>query len=368
MKIFLLIAEHGYSFVNQAYSLVKGLSILGVENKIERVHHSSVPAQKINSFQPDFIIGMGSWHSYKLIVEAPNKLGFRTIPWLVSDGKISRYIGGLNKLPLILTPSQHCRQIFIRDGINEKIIKVLPEAVDPDFWHELSEKDLTEFLRLISISKQSLLLPINFDLLKLHQEKVPILFTTGGDATSKGAQEVITALAEVNKKINGRPWMYIIKTWPSINSFQDSAKELKLAKKFGILENIRYIVGEFSQEFIRGLMTLCDIYIAPSRSEGFGLPLVEAQMCGKPVISIEATSTREIIEHGETGFLAKANFDEGYPRAEIKDLSRFIEMLLTDKQLRSKIGRSAKAHAVEKFNPKTIAQQMLSLINQTNEN
>lgn len=362
MKIFLLVAEHGYSFVNQAYSLAKGLSILGVENKIERIHHSSVPAQKINTFQPNFIIGIGSWHSYKVIFEAPNKLGFRTIPWLVSDGKISRYIDGLNKLPLILTPSQHCRQIFIHDGINEKIIKVLPEAVDPDFWHELSERDLTEFLRLISISNRSLLLPINLDLLKLHQEKVPILFTTGGDATSKGAQEVINALGKVNKKIKGVPWIYIIKTWPSINSFQDSAKELKLAKKFGILENIRYIVGEFSQEFIKGLMTLCDIYVSPSRSEGFGLPLIEAQMCGKPVISINATSTREIVEHGKTGFLVKANFINGEPRAEIKELSQHIETLLKDNTLRYEMGKKAKVYASRRFNPKTIAQQMLNLI------
>lgn len=363
MKILLLVAEHGYSFVNQAQALSKGLSKIGIDNVVERIDSFCLPYQKLQVFEPDLVIGVGSWHSYLTLVKEPQKLGFKVIPWIVSDGKIDQYIEEYNQLGLILTPSQHCKQIFIRDGINEKNIKVLPEAVDPDFWQQLQETRLTSLLRLISISDPELSLPFKFDLIRLRKEKVPILFTTGGSATSKGTQEVITALGEVNKKIKGVPWIYIIKTWPSINSFQDSAKELKLAKKFGILENIRYIVGEFSQEFMRGLMSLCDIYIAPSRSEGFGLPLVEAQMCGKPVISIEATSTREIIKHGETGFLAKANFDEGYPRAEIKDLSLFIEVLLTDKRLRSKMGRNAKTHAVEKFNPKTIAQQMLSLIN-----
>ena len=363
MRIFLLVAEHGYSFVNQAQALSKGLSKIGINNVVERVDSFCTPYQKLQVFKPEVVIGIGSWHSYPTLVKEPQKLGFKVVPWLVSDGKINQFIDGYNQLELILTPSQHCKQIFIRDGLNEKIIKVLPEAVDPDFWYQIGETEITSILKLISISDPVLSLSFKFDLNRLHKEKVPILFTTGGDATSKGAQEVISALAKINKKIGKRGWLYLIKTWPSTGSFDHSREELELARKFGLLENIRYIVGEFSQEFMRGLMSLCDIYIAPSRSEGFGLPLVEAQMCGKPVISIEATSTREIIKHGETGFLAKANFDEGYPRAEIKDLSRFIEVLLTDKQLRSKIGRNAKTHAVEKFNPKTIAQQMLSLIN-----
>lgn len=363
MRIFLLIAEHGYSFVNQAQALSKGLSKIGIDNVVERIDSFCPPYQKLQAFEPDLVIGVGSWHSYLTLVKEPQKLGFKVIPWIVSDGKIDQYIEEYNQLGLILTPSQHCKQIFVRDGINEKNIKVLPEAVDPDFWHQLQEAKLTSLLKLISISDPELSFPFKFDLIRLRKEKVPILFTTGGDATTKGAQEVISALGKINKRIGKRRWLYLIKTWPSTGSFDHSKEELELAKELGLLEQIRYIVGEFSREFLRGLISACDIYIAPSREEGFGLPLVEAQMCGKPIVSIDATSTREIIKHGETGFLAKANFDEGYPKAEIKDLSRFIEVLLTDKRLRSKMGRNAKAHAVEKFNPKTIAQQMLSLIN-----
>ena len=36
------------------------------------------------------------------------------------------------------------------------------------------------------------------------------------------------------------------------------------------------------------LIAACDIYAAPSRLEGFGMPQVEAGACGKPVIGIKA--------------------------------------------------------------------------------
>ncbi len=159
MRIFLLIAEHGYSFVNQAQALSKGLSKIGIDNVVERIDSFCPPYQKLQAFEPDLVIGVGSWHSYLTLVKEPQKLGFKVIPWIVSDGKIDQYIEEYNQLGLILTPSQHCKQIFVRDGINEKNIKVLPEAVDPDFWHQLQEAKLTSLLKLISISDPELSLP-----------------------------------------------------------------------------------------------------------------------------------------------------------------------------------------------------------------
>ena len=362
MKILLLVAEHGYSFVNQAQVLAKGLSKLGVENLVERIDGASFPHQALEKFKPDVVLGVGSWHSYPFLVKKPKDLGYRVIPWIVSNGKINRYVDGYNQLNLILTPSRHCQQIFVRDGINEGIIKVLPEAVDSDFWHQLKEAELVSFLKLISIADPNLSLPFKFDLVRLHQEKIPIFFTTGGSATSKGAQEVIAALAKVNKKLGDKPWLYLIKTWPSVGSFSYSGQELRLAEKLGVLERIRYLVGEFSLEFIRALMSACDIYIAPSREEGFGLPLVEAQMCGKPVISIAATSTQEVVKSGTTGFLAKAEKAKGHSRANVDDLARHIERLLIDDSLRVKMGKRAKVWSRENFSPKTIAKKLLRLV------
>ena len=361
MKILLLVQGEGYSFINQAKGLAKGLTELGIENQVVRIHQSDFPSQLIKQYRPALIVTIGSWHYYQLLVEKPQSLGVKVIPWIVSDGKIDRFLSEYNQLKLILTPSKHCQKIFSRDGISPKIIKVLPEAVDPDFWRPLKESQFVPILKLISISDPRIDFPLNFDLLAIRRERIPVIFTTGGDATSKGACEVIQALGRIKQSLAGR-FLYLIKTWPSSGSFLRSAHELELAQKLELAGNIHYLVGQFSQEVLRALMNFCDIYIAPSRGEGFGLPLVEAQMCGKPVITLDANATREVVKHKLTGFLVRAKKIKGESRAEIDDLAYYLKLLLTDSSLRNKMGKQARIWALKNFSPKVIAQKFLSLI------
>lgn len=356
MKILLLIAEHGWSFVIQAEALAKGLRELGVEHRLVRIVAGQVPRKVYADFQPDVVLGIGSWKEYQFFVEEPKQMGSRPVPWIVCDGGIDRHVDEFNKLGLLLTTSGHCREIFIRDGVKEDVITIIPEAVDHNFWHQLDQEDLIHFLELISVTHPTLELPFRFDLSALHRQQVPILFTTGGSATDKGAREVMEALAKLDKSI---PWVYIIKTWPFPGSFQNSVQELKLAEKLGIYDRIRYISGEFSDEFIRGLMSACDVYVAPSRHEGFGLPLVQAQLCGKPVITVDATATRETIVPDETGLLAKRDSAFKETRADVEDLSKHLERLLTDTSLRETMGQKARDHAISRFSPAVVARKML---------
>lgn len=357
-RILLLVQKQGYSFVNQATSLSSGLSQIGVVNKII-IDSEEFPAKEILEFKPELVLGVGSWHSYEDFVEKPQKIGLKVVPWIVSDNRVEKFIPEYNQLNLILTPSLHCQKIFIKNGLKPEIIKVLPEAVDPNFWKKISENQLVSFLTQISISHQNLNLPFSFDLVKARQQKVPILFTTGGDATNKGAQEVIAALGRIGPEI---PWLYIIKTWPSENSFTHSIQELKLAKQLGILDRIKYLVGEFSSDFIRNLMNFCDIYIAPSRTEGFGLPLVEAQLCEKPVITTKGTSTQELVKDNLTGFLVNSRFSNKQPKADIKELTVVLRKLLTDPVLRKEMGMKARAFAINYFNPSAIASKLICFL------
>ncbi len=58
------------------------------------------------------------------------------------------------------------------------------------------------------------------------------------------------------------------------------------------------------------LFGACDIYAAPSRLEGFGMPQVEAGACGKPVISIKAMGMLDTLVHEETAFLGKHRIEK----------------------------------------------------------
>jgi len=58
------------------------------------------------------------------------------------------------------------------------------------------------------------------------------------------------------------------------------------------------------QEEIPGIYASCDAWLFGSRSEGFGLPLLEAMACRTPVVATRAGAAPDLIEPGVTGYLA----------------------------------------------------------------
>ena len=91
---------------------------------------------------------------------------------------------------------------------------------------------------------------------------------------------------------------------PSREPRLQNLADLELATHLGIEKNVIYTTNIISRNFMPYLIGACDIYAAPSRLEGFGMPQVEAGACEKPVISINAMGMLDTLVHGETAFLA----------------------------------------------------------------
>lgn len=213
-----------------------------------------------------------------------------------------------------------------------------------------------------------------------------MILTMGGDVTSKGAQEMMKALAEINRDFKN--WRYVCKAWPSEVAHEWRGMEEKLAEELGIREKISFIDDTWSNEFMVNVINACDIYAAPSRIEGFGMIQVEAMACGKPVISINVGGPAETIIHEKTGYLArvadeiKLNEEWAYPsmgfstrqivkfnspktfayRANIEDLKNYTLRLLTNPELCKQLGEQGRKHAVENFDYNVIARRMLNVI------
>ena len=75
---------------------------------------------------------------------------------------------------------------------------------------------------------------------------------------------------------------------PSPGLFKQNIADLDMAANLGIEKNVTYATNTISRKFMPYLIGACDIYAAPSRLEGFGMPQVEAGACEKPVIGIRA--------------------------------------------------------------------------------
>ena len=103
---------------------------------------------------------------------------------------------------------------------------------------------------------------------------------------------------------------------------------------------VRFL-GLVSDEELVRLYASCDLFVAPSRFESFGLILVEAMMWGKPVIGSRVGGMEEIVEEGGNGFLV--------PPGDVNALGAAITELLRSPELRERFGRRSRELYVERF-------------------
>ena len=80
-----------------------------------------------------------------------------------------------------------------------------------------------------------------------------------------------------------------------------------LIDKHKLQDNV-FIHTNFDDNDLISAYQQCDVFILPNRTiqndiEGFGMVLVEAQACGKPVIAGNSGGTSETFKEGETGFI-----------------------------------------------------------------
>ena len=97
----------------------------------------------------------------------------------------------------------------------------------------------------------------------------------------------------------------------------------------------------------------CDIFVQPSRLEGFGLVATEAMACGRPVIASRSSALPEVIVDDETGLLCDPE-DPG-------DFARAILQLLRDRTLARDMGQAGIERAQRMFRGEACAKQTLAL-------
>lgn len=317
--------------------------------------------------KPDVAFGIGFWGNVPDVVKEPQKYGVQAVPWFNADGWVANYHDEFDKLELMFTTSEWVRQIYKRDNVD--VSKIIPMHIGIDSNMFRPDPTYSQTIRrMIGI-----------------KENEKMILTVGGDVTSKGAQEMMKALAQVDKEF--KDWKYVCKAWPSDCAHKWRDMELELADELGITDKIIFVDDEFSQEFMVHLVNAADIYAAPSRIEGYGMIQVEAMSCGKPVISINKMGPAETMIHNKTALLAKVAEEVkleqewvypsmGFPkkdiikfphpktfayRADIDDLREFTLKLLTDAELRRKMGENGREHVVNNLDYTITSKKMIDI-------
>ena len=108
------------------------------------------------------------------------------------------------------------------------------------------------------------------------------------------------------------------------------------------------------REDVAALLAAADIFVLPSHFEGLPMSVIEAMLCGLPVVATDIRGPREQVVEGDTGLLV--------PMGDAGALRDAIARLAADPDLRHRMGEAGRDRAVELFDEtKTVAHALDAL-------
>ena len=105
-----------------------------------------------------------------------------------------------------------------------------------------------------------------------------------------------------------------------------------LARELGIDQNVAFI-GRCGN--VADLLSVSDVCVLSSRSEGFSNSILEYMAAGKPVVATRVGGAAEVVIENETGFLVDDDDD--------KTMAARITMLVHDRELAGRLGEHGRA-------------------------
>ena len=162
----------------------------------------------------------------------------------------------------------------------------------------------------------------------------------------KGFETVFQALAQLKSRY---PDIHL----NLVGDGNDRSRLEHEARTVGIAEMVTFW-GHLSDEDLAAVYADCDVFVMPSRMEGFGIVFLEAMHHGKPCIGGNHGGTPEVIEHGKSGFLVEYR--------DVEALVYYIESLRSNHVLQVSLGERGRELVSSRFNGAKFRQNYRSLM------
>jgi teichuronic acid biosynthesis glycosyltransferase TuaC len=195
---------------------------------------------------------------------------------------LSRYLWrrlglwGLSNADRIIAVSSSLREKVLGKHVVEgSRVTVIPNGVDVNRFEPIPRAEALETLGL--------------------QDEVFKILYVGAIKEPKGIEYLLKATKRLVKTVDRRVELFLV----GEGQYKREAK--LLADKLGVSQMVHF-VGQKPNQEIPLWMNTCDVLVLPSLSEGFGVVLIEAMACGKPVISTKCGGPEDIVSQ-DTGIL-----------------------------------------------------------------
>lgn len=173
-----------------------------------------------------------------------------------------------------------------------------------------------------------------------------VVLTVGRLQKRKGHDVMIQALGRIRESVPDI-------LFAVIGDGAERAEIERLTEAYRMTEHVQ-MLGEVDDATMIRCYQQCDLFALPNRQvgrdiEGFGMVLVEAQSCGRPVLAGASGGTRETMRLGETGVAV--------PCEEPERLAAEVISLLSDRQRLQTMGQAARQWVVQNLDWDALSHQ-----------
>lgn len=235
---------------------------------------------------------------------------------------------------LVIANSQASQTAFIQAGGNAKITEIVYNGFECQNY-QISASEVKELQQ------------------KLGLEGKFVVGHFSRLAPWKGQHILIAALSQCPPEVT------VILVGDALFGEQDYVQQLHEQVAQLKLENRVKFLG-FRAD-VPQLMAACNLVAHTSTApEPFGRVIVEAMLCGTPVVAAQAGGAMELVEHGVNGFLVTPG--------EIAELAQVINTCVAETAMIATMANHGRAIACQRFDIVAINQQIAQLLNQLSVN
>jgi glycosyltransferase involved in cell wall biosynthesis len=166
----------------------------------------------------------------------------------------------------------------------------------------------------------------------------------------KGLRYLIEAMKKIIEEVPDAH-LYIV------GKGEEERKLKNLAEKLSLKSAVTFLTRPIPNQDMPELYAECDIYVQPSIVEPFGVAVIEAMACRKPVVGTRIGGIMDTIQDGETGYLV--------PAGNAVELTNKILYIKGNKNLLNRMGSFSRNRAVNLFDIKIIGSKYLDQIDAT---
>jgi phosphatidyl-myo-inositol dimannoside synthase len=173
-----------------------------------------------------------------------------------------------------------------------------------------------------------------------------VVLTVGRLQLRKGHDQMILALRKTRETMPDV--LYSI-----VGDGEERAVLEEMVRREGLRSHVQFL-GELDDDRLLECYQQCDLFVLPNRQvhgdiEGFGMVLLEAQACGKPVVAGASGGTAETMRIPQTGLVVPCEGPD--------ELAAAVLELLSEPRRRARMGKAARDWVVEQFDWSQLAQR-----------